>query len=295
MGAVRIIILVVAAVFAVGLALIVRGLAAHKPPPPPPVIVAQAKGEPMARVLVARRDLPTGTRLGQGDLDWQAWPAASVNPAFITDGRAPEVAPATSVAAAEKSASHAVAVAADTVVGGPMEARYGSIVREPLLANEPVTDAKLVRGGEGGYLAVVLHPGMRAIAVPITVATAVGGFVLPGDRVDVLQSHPTDPAASGGRAGFVAQVLLRNIKVLAVDQGAQPPKVGQAMIGAVATLEVAAADAEVLVRAKAQGDVILTLRAYADAGGATGRVGGGNAGMVRILRNGQLSEMMVTP
>lgn len=295
MGAVRIIILVVAAVFAVGLALIVRGLANHKPPPPPPpVVVAQARGEPMAQVLVARRDLPAGTRISQGDLGWQAWPSASLNPAFITDGRAPEAAAATPVGAAAKTATQAVTAATDTVIGGPMEARYGAIVREPLLANEPVTDTKLVRGGEGGYMAVVLHPGTRAIAVPISVATAAGGFVLPGDRVDVLQSHASD-AGAGGHAGVVAQYLLHNVRVLAIDQNSQPPKGAQTEVGAVATLEVAAADVDILIRAKAQGDVILVLRAYADAGAPSGGGGAGNAGLVRILRNGLPTEVMVTP
>jgi pilus assembly protein CpaB len=297
MGAVRIVILVVAAVFAIGLAVIVRGLVTHKPPPPPPpVVISQAPSQPMSQVLVARRDLAVGTRLAQGDLGWQAWPSAALNPSFITDGRAPEAPqPAATVAGAETTASHAVAAAAASVVGGPMEARYGAIVRQPVLAGEPVTDAKLVRGGEGGFMSVVLRPGMRAIAVPISAATAAGGFVLPGDRVDVMQSHASE--AAGGDHGFVAKVLLRNIRVLAIDQASQAEKTAQAMVGAVATLEGASADAEVLARAKAQGEMILALRAYSDAGGPAGRGdgGGADAGVVRILRNGQPSEVMVTP
>jgi pilus assembly protein CpaB len=290
MGGVRIIVLAVAAVFAIGLALIVHGLAGHKAAP-----VTAAPTQPMSQVLVARRDLPTGTALAQGDLGWQPWPVASLNPAFITDGHAPMAPPATAATAAETTAGHAVAA----MVGGPMEARYGAIVREPILANEPVTDAKLVRGGEGGFMAVVLRPGMRAVAVPITASTAAGGFILPGDRVDVIQSHletGTSPGG-GGHNGAVAQVLLRNLRVLAIDQGSKAQKNVQSMLGATATLEVAAADAQIIARAKSQGEIVLALRAYSDAGGPAGRADSGSddGGLVHIYRNGQSSDVMVTP
>jgi pilus assembly protein CpaB len=297
MGAVRIIILVVAAVFAVGLALVFRGLAGHKAPPPP--VVAQAPGQPMAQVLVARRDLAPGVRVAQGDLGWQPWPVDSLNPAFITDGRAPAPAPHTPVDQAQAGASRAVADAAATVVGGPMEQHYGDIVREPILANEPITAAKLVRGGDGGYMAVVLHPGMQAMAVPISSVTAAGGFILPGDRVDVLHATAPTPGVAG-EGGPEAQVLLRNVRVLAIDQTVQQPKSGQTMVGNVATLEVAADDAELLARVtgqtQGQGNVILSLRAYADAGGPSGRgVDDADGGVVRILRGDKSSEVTVNP
>ena len=292
MGAARIMILGVAAVIAVVLALLVHGLASHKPPPPQ-IVAAAPPPQPMAQVLVAKRDLAQGARLVQGDIGWQSWPVSSLNPAFVTDGRAPEAAPATPVAAAAKTASHVAAVAASTVSGGPMEARFGAIVRQPILANEPIIDAKLVRGGDGGFMSIVLHQGMRAFAVPITVASAAGGFILPGDRVDVLATH----AAEGGR-GSIAQILLRNVRVLAIDQGAQPPKGAQAIVGGVATLEIPAQDDEMLAQAKASGEIILALRAYADSAGAVARASltsGGATGTVRILRNGLPSEVTVTP
>jgi pilus assembly protein CpaB len=136
---------------------------------------------------------------------------------------------------------------------------------------------------------------MRAVAIPMSVNTDAGGFILPGDRVDVVQARPSDPAANGGRPGFVAQTLLRNIRVLAIDQNAQPSKGGQqSQVGSTATLEVAAADSEVLARAKAQGEVILALRPYSDAGGPSGRGEAGlDSGQVRIFRSGQAPEVMV--
>jgi pilus assembly protein CpaB len=290
MGASRIVILVVAAFSAVVLMFVVRGMVGHKAAPPPPVAVG-APAKPISQVLVAHRDLPIGTRLAAGDIAWQPWPADAVNPAFITDGAA-KLPPTT--AAGVVSAQ--VAGAGEALTGSAMEAFYGAIVREPILANEPIVPSKLVRGGEGGYMAVVLNPGDRAMAVPVTVATAAGGFILPGDRVDVLQSHAAD-VSNGGKPGFVAETLLRNIRVLAIDQASTPPKGAQSMIGAVATLEVASGDAEVMAKAKAQGDIILALRAYSDAGGHSGRGAGGpeNTGDVRIFRNGQVSDVMVAP
>jgi pilus assembly protein CpaB len=299
MGATRIAILATAALAAIGIALIVRQMASHHAGPPPAVAQVVEAAKPMTQVLVAKRDLPVGARLAAGDLGWQAWPAEAVNPVYITDGQAPVAPPADAAAMARARAGQA-AKAAEAAVGGavgPMEQVYGSIVREAVLGNEPITKAKLVRGGEGGYMAVVLRPGMRAMAVPINVSGAAGGFILPGDRIDVMQGHAVEGGAAGGRSGFTAQTLLRNIRVLAIDQTTQAPKSGQSLIGAVATLEVPAQDAEVLVRAKAQGEVTLVLRSYSDTGGSSGRgeVSTQDLGSVRIIRNGQPSEVMVSP
>jgi pilus assembly protein CpaB len=288
MGRARIfIVLAIAAIGALGVAFIFGLATKHKPTPP--VAAASASAQPMARVLVAKHDLPVGSRLSDNDMTWQDWPATAVNPAFITDGQGARTAPAGATATIAEQANQTVRAAATVVSGGanPMDQLSGSIVREAILANEPITNAKLVRGGEGGYMAVVLQPGMRAVAVPVTVSDAAGGFILPGDRVDVVQARPAD--TSSGRAGFTASVLLRNVRVLAIDQNSQPPKNGQqSQIGGTATLEVAAADSEVLARAKAQGEVVLALRPYSDANQPTGRdADEGDAGQVRIFRNGQ--------
>jgi pilus assembly protein CpaB len=145
-------------------------------------------------------------------------------------------------------------------------------------------------------MAVVIHRGMRAVAVPVSVNTAAGGFILPGDHVDVLQSHQTD-ASAGGHPGFVANVLMRNVRVLAIDQASQPAKNATSLVGSVATLEVADGDAEILAKAKAQGEVILALRAYSDAAGEPTRGGDDSPapanGNVRIVRAGQASDVTV--
>ncbi len=88
MGAVRIAIFAVAAIVAIVLAFLVRGMVTPKKAPAPVVAVA-APAKPMANVLVASRDLPVGARLSATDMTWQPWPIEALNPNFVTDGAAP--------------------------------------------------------------------------------------------------------------------------------------------------------------------------------------------------------------
>lgn len=287
MSPVRILVLVVAAVAAIGLAFVLRGVLAGKDKPSAAPAAAQAAipQRPMARVLVAKRDLPVGTRIAEEDLDWQDWPADALNATMITDGVAP-------AAPKKKGAVAKVAQAAGDTLGGSAakQALEGAVVREPIAALEPISSRKIVRGGEGGYLSVVLGPGMRAIAVSVNVDTAAGGFILPGDRVDVLQSRESDGVS-------ITRTVMRNIRVLAVDQASTPAKDANSIVGAVATLEVTAEDAETLagaqVQAKGGGGLVLVLRSFADAGGPSGRAYNENRA-ISVYRAGEGSEVMVS-
>jgi len=293
----RILILSVAAVAAIGLAFMVRAIATRPAPPPPTVAAAAPPAKPMARVLVAKRDLPIGTRIAEADVSWQEWPAEAVNSAFITDGSVAVAQPA--VQTTQDKAGEVVKAAAEatqTLLSGdaPVEALVGAIVKEPILANEPITDRKLVRSGESGYMAVVLQPGMRAIAIPVSVESAAGGFILPGDRVDLLQSRQMN-AGGGGPPSVATQTVMSNVRVLAIDQSTSVADGAQAVVGAVATLEVSPDDAEVIAQAKKEGELTLLLRSYADIGGPSGRSArprSGGAG-VRIWRNGQSAPVAV--
>jgi pilus assembly protein CpaB len=305
MGPTRIVILLVAAVAAIGLAVVARSFF-NRPAVAPAAAVAPpvAAGKPVAQVLTAKHDLAIGERLTADDLTWTAWPVEALNPAFVTDGAAP-------AAAEEKSGgkklAKAASDAASAVIGGatPMKQFEGAIVREPMLTGEPVIDRKVVRGGEGGYLSVVLASGHRAVSIPITVETGAGGFILPGDRVDVLQSREVNsPAAAMTQAvaktTFVADTVLSNIRVLAVDQNIEAPKAAKSLVGATATLEVTPADAELLMRAKAQGTLQLSLRPYTDAGAPSGALhrdapSSAASNIVRIHRGGPVSSEPVTP
>lgn len=283
MGVVRIAILASAALAAIVLAFVVRGMLS--PAAPPPATLAAPAARTMARVLVAKRDLPIGTRLASTDMAWQDWPADALNAAYVTDGAAPTV-PAQGADKTIKTASRA---ASEMIAPqGPMQAFEGAIVKEPLLTGEPMVARKVVRAGRSGYMAVVIEPGMRAMAVPINAETAAGGFILPGDRVDVLQSRD-----GGEGVGQVTETLMRNVRILAIDQATVVGKDANAMVGAVATLEVPAEDSEVLARGKAQGEMQLALRSYADIGGGASRGARRGAEGLRVYRAGAVKEVAV--
>lgn len=277
MSPARIAILVVAAVAALGLAFVVRGMVTPKRP-----AAAQAPEKPVVQVLVAKRDLPVGTRLAGADLGWQPWPADALNPTLVTDGAAP----ALPAKMPDKAVQKVARVANDAVApGNAMQAFEGAIVKEAFAQGEPMTARKVVRAGQSGFMAVVLTPGMRAMSVAINAENAAGGFILPGDRVDVLQSRK--PSGNGGP---VTEVLMRNVRVLAIDQKIDPAKDANSIVGGVATLEIPATDIEVIARGKAQGEMLLALRSYADIGGGPGRGVAERVSGVRVFRGGQAAE-----
>jgi pilus assembly protein CpaB len=291
MGPVRIAVIVIAGIAAIALAFIVQGMLAPKPGPTAPAVSAAPPPRPMAQVLVAKTDLPIGHRIVAADLTWQAWPVDALNANFITDGSAPEPEPV----GAQKQVKKAEQAAQDIVgTNGPIQALEGSMVKEPLLANEPITPRKIVRAGQTGYMAVVLQPGMRAVSIPVTAETGAGGFILPGDRVDVMQARESEKDDKGAKS-IITEALLRNVRVLAIDQTLNPADDAKTVVGAVATLEIAASDVDVLVRGRKQGEMVLALRSYADIGGPSGRGGPGAQAdqTVQIVRAGAMTEVAV--
>lgn len=303
----RIAVICIAAVAAIGLALVVRAMGSSSGEPAA-VAEAAEPARPMAKVLVAARDLAPGQRLTDADLEWKDWPADEVNPAFITDGSVPvpQAEPAEGEEAAEAPAEDEakpegtvarVARAAEALTSGGAKSEYfGSVVREPILAGEPIIGRKIVRAGDSGYMAAYLEPGMRAMAIAVSTETAAGGFILPGDRVDVIVTVELEGSSADepNRAKFASRLVLQNVKVLAIDQSTRAEDDQQAVVGATATLEIAPGDTETLALAKAAGTLSLTLRSYADTAGPSGRVGAparapvaSRPATVRIFRGGE--------
>ena len=297
----RIIVICVAAVAAIGLALVVRAMGSPSNSPTAVATAAAVPTRPMAKVLVAAKDLQPGQRLAESDMAWKDWPVDEVNPAFITDGTTPlSSAEAEGDAAPPEGAVAAVTRAANDFATGGAKADYvGSVVREPILAGEPIVSRKIVRAGDSGYMAAYLEPGMRAMAIRVTVETAAGGFILPGDRVDVLLTRETNlsniGASEGDRSKFASSIVMQNVKVLAIDQSTRAGDDEQAVVGATATLELAPRDAEALALAKSEGELSLVLRSYADTGGPSGRVAPvvRQSSAVRIYRGGAPEVVVV--
>ena len=296
----RIAVIAVAAVAAIALALVVRAMGTQGAPT---AVAAAAPVEtrPMAKILVAARDLQPGQRLTDADLTWKDWPVDEVNPAFITDGSVPlpsdDGKPAEPAAAKPAGAVAAVSRVANDIATSAGKADYfGSVVREPILAGEPIVSRKIVRAGDSGYMAAYLEPGMRAMAIRVTVETAAGGFILPGDRVDVLLTKQTKLTNMGGDTAdkFASSTVMQNVKVLAIDQSTRAGEDEQAVVGATATLEVRPSDAEALALAKSEGELSLVLRSYADTSGPTGRVSAArSSNAVRIFRGGAPEVVVV--
>lgn len=289
-----VLICMVALVLALGAAFVARGLAAPKRRA---VAQAVAPPKPTLKVLVAKRDLAVGDVIGPDSFTWQPWPADGLNPRFIIQGG--PIVPAAGADGKLVDAAKSAADAAKTAVTGdlgPSAALMGSVVREAMAANEPVLASKLVKGGAGGVMAVTLDPGMRAMSVPITAESAAGGFILPGDHVDVVQARKLTPPG-GGDMTVATTAVLKNVRVLAIDQNTHPLEKASAQIGATGTLEVTPDQAELLIRSRAQGDLTLMLRSYADAQGPTTEGAARRAtadGMVHVFRSGQSTDIKVT-
>ena len=301
----RYVVLGIAAVAGILLFFLVRGMIAGKPSPQASAspVVAAAPPVSTTHVLVAARAIKAGEHIGEGDLTWQDWPSNLLNPSYITDQSAPTPgAPTkgTEEAAAKVAQTGAqIAGAAGRLMGNSAKAAYvGGVAREDIQQNEPILDAKIVRADAGGFMAVMLQPGMRALAVPVSVDNTAGGFILPGDHVDILVTHSVQRPGGSGTLDSV-QPVLRNIRVLAIDQQVKSDDSKPNLIGATATLEVSPVDGQALILAKASGTLSLLLRSYADQQGPSGVVtavptGAGADTSVRVFRNGQSSEVLVS-
>ncbi len=184
-------------------------------------------------VLVAAIDLAPGTLVVPTAMRWQPWPQEALNQAFITRELRPEA----------------------------VNDLSGLVVQSGLIAGEPIHDAKLA-AGDAGALSVILSSGKRAVAVRISAENSAGGFVLPNDRVDVL--HTTSRQNAIGQNWASSRVILKNVKVLAVDQTIDGSS--EAVVGKTATLELKPAEVEIVAAAEASGALSLALRALADNG-----------------------------
>lgn len=134
----------------------------------------------------------------------------------------------------------------DLVVGeGEQEARYALTT---VAVGEPILKTKVTEPGQRAKLSTALTPGMKAVSIRVNDVLGVAGFVLPGDRVDVLLTR-----------GGVVDVLLQGVKVLAIDQIADQRQDNPSVVRTV-TFEVSTLEAQKLVLGGTVGTLSLTLR-----------------------------------
>jgi len=221
---------IVVLVLAIGAGGVAALLAGRSEPPPPPVQVQVPAKLDTVDVLVARSDIGVGHSLGGQDVQWQAWPASAMNAQYIRKSDNPNA--ITSLA--------------------------GSITRAPFGSGEPIREAKLIRANGSGYMAAIVQPGMRAIAIDISPESGVAGFILPNDRVDVLLTRSEKMA--NNQDVFSSEIILSDVRVLAIDQTVEEKGGQKVVVGKIATLELAPRRAETLALARRLGTISLALR-----------------------------------
>lgn len=204
--------------------------------------VAQAQTEAPLRVLVAKRALRVGERLTPDAVMWAAWPKEGINPTFLEQTKAPK--------------------AADDVVD--------QIVRVEIAEGEPIVPTKIVKPGTGGVMSALITPGMRATALTINPKAGVAGFILPNDRVDVVMTRELTSESNGTqRADMRSEVILENVRVLAIDQMPYADPKVPTVVGSIATIEVSVEDSTRLETARKLGELSLILRSLPDSAGPT--------------------------
>lgn len=178
-------------------------------------------------VVVAAMDLPLGTKIELGEVKTARWSADSLPDGSYTD---------------------------------PKQI-IGSYVKNSMVANEPIVQAKLFTGDKtAGVMPLLIPFGMRAVSVPVDEVSDVAGFVLPHTRVDVLVA--TQSEGGGGDKAF-SKVILQNVEVLAVAQEVEQKK-DEPQIVKVVTLLVTPQESERLALASHSGTLRLAMRNYND-------------------------------
>lgn len=266
MPASRLIILGVAVAAAGGAGYVAKNMVAA----PPPQIVDSGPTAPaiaLQDVLVLSSDVPMGSPL-ENNISWQSWPADGINANFITRAAEPEA----------------------------LEKLKGGVARVAMYAGEPLRRSKLIGEGQS-FMSSILPSGMRAVATAVSADTSAGGFILPNDFVDVIMTRRAD--AASGSSGFTTETILKNIRVLAIDQTIQEDEEGKrTRVGQTATLELTPQQAEIITVAQQMADrLTLALRSISDTqeknlGEADYLVSGnGRRGTVRLIKSGEVSEV----
>jgi pilus assembly protein CpaB len=231
MNTARIVVLTIA-VGAGGIAAYLASGSDDKPLPAEPVAQLQT-----VDVLVAKSDIGLGQSVVAEDMQWQTWPAATASATFIRRNVRPD---------------------ATTQI-------VGSIARAPFIAGEPIREVKLVKANGSGFMAAILPTGMRAVSTEISPETGAGGFILPNDRVDVILSKREKNPDRNGPSDIVnSEIILSNVRVLAIDQAPKEKDGQNAVVGKTVTLELKPEQSETLARARQSGTLSLALRSIAD-------------------------------
>jgi pilus assembly protein CpaB len=209
------VLLVLAAVFGLGAALLAQHWAEQR------MDAAQEQASSkLTQVIVAAQDIEFGKRIEPGAIKSVNWPVDVVPPGTYHD-------PA-------------------QVIG--KQSKYH------IMTGEPILEPRLADPDKSPLLAGLIEPNKRAVSVRVDDVVGVGGFLLPGSRVDVLASRRLDDDK------YETRTILHHLKVLAVDQTASAGGEDKPVVVRAVTLEADPQQAEALVQATREGTVQLALR-----------------------------------
>ena len=270
MGLRRIIVLLIALVAAGGSAMYARSWIEGQQATIQ-AVAAPAPKEEIHEVLVADADLPAGSFVKPQHLRWQRWPTDDVPESYVLKG-----------------------VRSD-------DEMIGAVVRRRIAIGEPLTDGAVVKPGERGFLAAVLEPGMRAVSVPVTPASANSGLIFPGDRVDLILTQSLVESESEGSIRRVSETVLSDIRIIAMGTTTNDdPEEGKANEKAkTATLEVTPAQAEKVALLTELGKLSMSLRSLAGPTPEFAALPENAANLTwdrdvsRVLRSGRLSSRLL--
>ena len=239
---------------------------------PAPVVVKSDEPVitvPLVDVLIATKEIPMGTALGEQNIKWVQWPKSGVRDSFILKDDRPEA----------------------------FEEYAKTIARASFFAGEPIREEKIVRS-DSGYLSAILPAGKRAVAIRIAAETSAGGFILPNDHVDVVMSYKNPDENDDS---WLTETVLQNVRVLAIDQVIEEQDGEKSKVGNTATLELTAEQVEIITAAqKISGNKLnLALRSVEDAGLESTDAGSHllssgarkRRGSVKIIRYGSTQEV----
>ncbi len=233
--------LIIALVLALGAGLVAWKLAGGSQPAVNQVVANPSQPDfQTVDVLVAAKPIPIGEKIEAAMLDTQQWPSHLVVDGFVTT--------------ADQS-----------------KKIVGMVTRSPFQEREPILLSKLANPDDPSFLAAGLPKGKKVVTISTDAIAGVAGFIYPGDRVDVLVTHPLPrPDAPEGARGkdaeeTVTETLLSNIKVLAVDQRATGgDEKNKKPTPSSVSLEVTLEEAQRLRLAQETGYLSMTLRSLHD-------------------------------
>lgn len=202
--------------------------------------VVEVNKVPMVEVLVASKDLVLGEKLGEAAVNWREWPRDNLGETMITKDGDPDA----------------------------LEKYKTARARFPIFIGEPIVQRKIVLPNDAGFMSAILPQGMRAIAVAISERSAVSGFILPNDRVDVILTRKLDGPDGSGKI-VRSETVLTNVRVLAINQTFRQ-EAGEDKVtvteGKTAVLELDPEQSEVVSKIEAAGELSLALRSIAEGG-----------------------------